>query len=414
MHLDQRAAEHDRSVVHERQPPDSTVDVLSGSEPARRACWPAGTPRPTTSAGANDLQHPRTSRVVTASAGPSNSEPTTPRLETAATSVESDATRHPAFEANSVPSKRPFIEIDDSDDDLSENERLISQSAAVRAGPADARRVKQKTQENFLTSQTVGAAKGPTPVPSLESMLDEADAMSKKAEKRSNRAAVIQPPPIPLHNPNTGEKYTKGERKALRKEQASALAAGREPQGLLPGPLAFKFGQQATVPHDMHGTRNRARKMFPLETLGGYMAVNFRGNLYYWKGNESFPGAACIDRDEDERLHVDDCIWSEKHQTAILGYAGPSSAEPRATTQLAIIKADEAVVDVITAVYYYLRSADLLRQRHGEMTGLRREILDATPHDKLGITSLALVDHGGSNDLSFVSAGNDVSTVPPC
>lgn len=42
------------------------------------------------------------------------------------------------------------------------------------------------------------------------------------------------------------------------------------------------------------------------------------------------------------------------------------------------------------------------------MTGLRREILDATPHDKLGITSLALVDFASEKQLSFVSAGNDV------
>jgi hypothetical protein len=96
----------------------------------------------------------------------------------------------------------------------------------------------------------------------------------------------------------------------------------------------------------MHGTGNKARKMFELEQLGGYLGVNFRGNVYYWKGDTSSVGAACLDREADDKLQVDDCIWSEKHQTIVLGYACPNAGETRPTTQLAIVRADEAQVDV--------------------------------------------------------------------
>lgn len=176
----------------------------------------------------------------------------------------------------------------------------------------------------------------------------QAQPQTKKARAPPAPKVPNPQPPIPFNDPDTGVKYTKVQRRALRKAMLKGEVDADSPDLLkkIPGPDAFTFGQQSTVPHDMHGLRNKARKMFELKKLGGYLSVNFRGNLYYWKGDQTFPGPACIDREADERLQVDDCIWSEKFQTAILGYAGPSSAEPRPTTQLTIIRADEASVDV--------------------------------------------------------------------
>ena len=168
-----------------------------------------------------------------------------------------------------------------------------------------------------------------------EATSTSSDKPSKKKKKKSNSISSL------------GNESGPGPEIALPSSHAGKVRA----------PPSLEVQGTLSYPHQMHGTRNKARSFFQSEQCRGYLAVNIRGDVHFWSSSNKEPKVFEVARqpDGDEGLSVNSAAWSESHNLLMIGYTEWTPAGPDTTNhqnqkvnhQISLIHASDRILKPI-------------------------------------------------------------------